>query len=180
MRREIDDRELPSRLQRAKQARVELQGLRQMMVNAPQENRIATRFGQACGGLSALNDRDVLQISFLDFGPKRLEFLLVNLRGEHFSRRAYMLKGGKCVAPISGSNVRYHCPRFPLHERRELRNFIRRGRFCAQRQGESCHCRTTERKQKPSLRFDLSIHGEFSRSLNEDRAFRNSDSLLAD
>src|ERR1700676_516653 len=164
MRRKIDDRQFSARLQRANQARVKLQRLRQMMVDAPQENRIATRRGQIRFHLPALYHDQVLQIPFFDFGSQRLDFLFVNLRRKQFSRCPDLLHGSECVASISRPNVRDNRSRLPLHKRRELRDFIRGRSLCMQREHKSRHCYATQSKQKPYFPADFSVHGNFTHS----------------
>src|SRR5277367_3361006 len=149
MRRKINDRQLSSRFQRANQTRIELQRLRQMMIDAPQNNRVATSFRQIGYPFPTLHHDDILQFSFLHFGSQRFEFLRVNLRGEHFSRPADLLDGGKCVTSIARADIRDHRSRLPLHKRRELRNFIRGRSRYAQRECERYRCCDTQSKQSP-------------------------------
>src|SRR5438552_11526903 len=122
----IDNRQPPSRLQRPRQVRVKLRRLGQVMVYAPQKNRVAARRRQIRVRLFALHNDDVCQLAPGNFLLQFRQLLCINLRRIHFSRRPHMFHCRKCVFSVPRSNVGRHCSRLPSHQLRQPLDFLRR------------------------------------------------------
>src|SRR5580658_3585974 len=131
-----------------------------MVIDAPQKDRVATGRGQIRFCLRTLDHGNVTQIPFLDLSSQRLEFLSVDLSRKHFPRCANRFARRKRIDSISRADVRHDHPRFPLHERRKLWNFIRGRGHRMQRESKGCRGCTTEPEKNPFFRSDFSIHGQ--------------------
>src|ERR1700687_1253428 len=114
-RREINNRQPPSRLQRPRDARIELHRLGYVMVRVPQKNRVATPRRQIRLRLFALHHNHVCQLAPGNLLLQLRHLLRINLRRIHFSRRPHPFHRRKRVLPVSRPNVRRNRPRLPSH-----------------------------------------------------------------
>src|SRR5260370_12455481 len=112
-RREIDNRQPPSAFQRPHQAAIKFHRLRQVMVHAPQKNRVATRRRQIRIRLLALHHNHVPQLPFRHLIPQLRQLLRINLRRIHFSRRPHPFHRPKRVLPVPRPHIRRPLPRLP-------------------------------------------------------------------
>src|SRR2546427_7680153 len=112
-RREINNRQPPSRLQRPHQAGVKLHRLGQVMVHVPQENRVTATRRQIRIRLLALHHHHVPQLPFRHFRPQLPQLLRINLRRIHAPRRPPPFHRRKRIRAIPRPNIRPHPPRCP-------------------------------------------------------------------
>src|SRR6267154_541847 len=105
-----NNRQPPSRLQRPHQAGIKLRRLRQVMVNVPQENRVATSRRQIRIRLFALQHHHIPELPFRHLGLQFLQLLRINLRRIHSARRPHPFHRRKRVLPVPRPNIRRHRP----------------------------------------------------------------------
>src|SRR5260370_5315038 len=129
----IESRPPPSDFQRPQQAAIKFHRLRQVMVHAPQKNRVAARRRQIRIRLLALHHNHVPQLASRHLIPQLRQLLRINLRRIHLSRRPHPLHCRKRVLPVPCPNIRRNRPRPPPHQLRQPPNLPRRSSARAHR-----------------------------------------------
>src|SRR5580704_14279607 len=180
MRRKVNNRQPSSGLQGTKNTRVKFQRFRKMVIHTSQKNRVATRGWQIRFRVAALDHVDVAQIPFRDFVAQLRKLFFVDFCRKDSSRSSHDVRGSERIPSVSRADIRNGGSLLPVHECRKLWDFIRgRGPRMQRKHKRRCGG-TAQRKQKPSFRFDFSIHGKFIPSRLAARAPRERSSLFAD
>src|SRR5260370_4592297 len=118
-RREIDNRQPPSAFQRPHQAAIKFHQLSQVMVHAPQKNRVAALRGQIRIRLLALHPNHVPHLASRNPIPQLRQLLRINLTRIHLSRRPHPLHCRKLVLPVPCPNIPRNRPRPPPPQLRQ-------------------------------------------------------------